>query len=328
MQKGDFYTVLGVSNNAGFEEIKTAFRSLAKKHHPDKNPGSKTAEEYFKEIQHAYSVLSNPEKRKKYDIKISQERTFTRPNKNTQNTGSANQNTQQKTQQKTPDFSARKPKTKKGGKTESYQILVSFGIAFILLYFIISYSSDNKKDNKRPSVEEKNHSSGTAGKANVTESQKELSAVPLINSFDSPYCGFFGKEVVSEESKNSITIHNSSESEAVVCLVENKKTMKTIRNQYVNFRESFKMNRIPDGEYFLKIYYGSKWDTAVTFLNKKVKGGFSKEIGFAQLNTDKEVLKMKQEEIGQCVSFSSYEIDINPSQKRGAKIITAANFFK
>src|ERR1700737_1136260 len=63
----DYYDVLGVPRSASAKEIKTAFRKLARKHHPDVNPGDAGAEARFKEINEAHEVLSDPEKRKKYD---------------------------------------------------------------------------------------------------------------------------------------------------------------------------------------------------------------------------------------------------------------------
>lgn len=65
--KRDYYEILGVSRDADEKEIKRAFRRLARKHHPDVNPNDKVAAEKFKEIQNAYEVLSDAEKRKKYD---------------------------------------------------------------------------------------------------------------------------------------------------------------------------------------------------------------------------------------------------------------------
>lgn len=67
MQYKDYYKTLGVSKDAGQNEIKKAYRKLAVKYHPDRNPDDKSAEEKFKEVTEAYEVLVDPEKRKKYD---------------------------------------------------------------------------------------------------------------------------------------------------------------------------------------------------------------------------------------------------------------------
>jgi len=67
MSKRDYYDILGVSKGSSAEEIKKAYRKLAIKYHPDKNPDDKTAEDKFKEAAEAYEVLSNPEKKQRYD---------------------------------------------------------------------------------------------------------------------------------------------------------------------------------------------------------------------------------------------------------------------
>ena len=66
-QKRDYYEVLGVDKNADDAALKKAYRALAKKYHPDMNPGDKEAEKKFKEASEAYAVLSDPEKRRQYD---------------------------------------------------------------------------------------------------------------------------------------------------------------------------------------------------------------------------------------------------------------------
>ena len=67
MEYKDYYKVLGVSKQADEKEIKRAYRKLAQKYHPDKNPGNKSAEEQFKAINEAYEVIGNPDNRAKYD---------------------------------------------------------------------------------------------------------------------------------------------------------------------------------------------------------------------------------------------------------------------
>ena len=66
-EKRDYYEVLGVSKTASADEIKSAYRKLAMKYHPDRNPGDKAAEEKFKEAAEAYDVLHDAQKRQAYD---------------------------------------------------------------------------------------------------------------------------------------------------------------------------------------------------------------------------------------------------------------------
>jgi len=67
MAKRDYYDILGVQRNASEQDLKSAFRKLAKEHHPDRNPGDKDAEQKFKELNEAYEILKDPQKRSAYD---------------------------------------------------------------------------------------------------------------------------------------------------------------------------------------------------------------------------------------------------------------------
>lgn len=118
MNNKNYYSLLGVNYNASGYEIKIAFRELAKKYHPDKNIDNIKVEDYFKEIQEAYSVLSNPAKRKKYDAELPDKEKFYN-----------NSSPLERQNQTKPD------------RTENYQFIISIIIALILLYFIVNYSS-------------------------------------------------------------------------------------------------------------------------------------------------------------------------------------------
>jgi len=67
MSKRDYYEILGVTKSSSEAEVKKAYRQMALKYHPDKNPGDKASEEKFKEAAEAYEVLSTPDKKSRYD---------------------------------------------------------------------------------------------------------------------------------------------------------------------------------------------------------------------------------------------------------------------
>ncbi|HEY0029336.1 MAG TPA: DnaJ domain-containing protein [Bacteroidia bacterium] len=288
MSERNYYILLEIKTTATAEEIKAAYRQLAKKYHPDKNTGNKAAEEYFKEIQQAYAILSNPEKRRKYDLRFSQvykTQVKQKAYSNAPYTGNAYQYAQQQAQARPKPKASPQPQqtAAKPDNTESWQILVSVGIAMVLLYFIISYSADKPKKNppaKEPATEIK------------TAEQESLAS--LDNFSDSPYTVFFGEKVFDTENGNTIRINNKSSTPAVVCLVNNTPPKKTLRNYYIPGETVFTMNAIPDGDYFLRVYYGNDWDPEKAFPFTGVKGGFKIEQGYREQNTGKDLLHFKK----------------------------------
>ena len=111
MEFKDYYKILGVEKTATQDKIKKAYRKLAMKHHPDRNPNNKSAEEKFKEITEANEVLSDPEKRKKYDAL------------------GANWKQYQHTGRGSEDFFSQYGGSQRGGKT-SYEFSGDFGDLF------------------------------------------------------------------------------------------------------------------------------------------------------------------------------------------------------
>lgn len=140
MQNKNWYIILGVSKTANLKEIKSAYRRLAKQFHPDKNQGDKSAEERFKEVQQAYMVLSNPEKRRKFDQGSSgtgsyvKKKQYGRYNGNAYQYAQQQARQQQRTQEEDDEYDIANRY-----KTELNYILISFIVALILLYLIVSF---------------------------------------------------------------------------------------------------------------------------------------------------------------------------------------------
>jgi DnaJ-class molecular chaperone len=144
----NYYIILGIKNTANSEEIKQAYRTLAKKYHPDKNHENKSAEEFFKEVQEAYTVLSDYEKRKRYDLKFAYANTYqqVKNKSHAPYTGNAYQYAQQQAQQERHQRKQQEQPMKEVLKenktgTDPYLFIISIIVAILLLLFIVFYSS-------------------------------------------------------------------------------------------------------------------------------------------------------------------------------------------
>ena len=139
----NYYILLGIKNTASQEEIKLAFRNLAKKYHPDINHHDQETETIFKEIQEAYEILSDVEKRKKYDLKFSYASNYQQiKNKRYPSyTGNAYQYAQQharyQQQHKNESSQQKNVVPEKKSEKDPYLFVISIVIALLLLIFIM-----------------------------------------------------------------------------------------------------------------------------------------------------------------------------------------------
>lgn len=133
----NFYTTLGLSSTASQEEIKRAFRRLALKYHPDKNQGSKIAEQHFKQINHAYQVLSDPNKKRQYDQRITYSQTVKNGSNYTQTTKTTTTSTYKTTVNNSQKRKSRSKRHQSSPKVISFKKwLTVFIISTIVIYGI------------------------------------------------------------------------------------------------------------------------------------------------------------------------------------------------
>jgi DnaJ-class molecular chaperone len=125
--KKNYYQILAVKISATIEEIKKAYRELAKKYHPDKNQGDKEAEEKFKEISSAYETLSDAQRRNAYDLKLQEE------------TVRLEQERIQK------EKVSRKSNLKPTKRTNGLEVVFGVALLFLIIGLIFSLSNENSK---------------------------------------------------------------------------------------------------------------------------------------------------------------------------------------
>ncbi len=302
MSLENYYTILGVGTHSSAAEIKRAHRSLAKMYHPDKNIGDKNAEEKFKKIQEAYNVLSDEEKKREYDRRLQY-------NKYEQHFS--------------PDNSRTK-KNQRGRSSNHDKIVIVATLTVIgsllpIAYFFSGVNDENSTVRiKEFSVREKRGDS---------KQKNETAPVKKIRNADSPYDAFFGEGPFDLDAKSYILIHNTDLCEAVICLVENKPPYKTIRNEYLREGVTYKITAIPNGDYFLKVYFGKNWSLHKKLLSGRITGGFEKEGRLCKYDFPNDIFEIKQFLKGDNSVFTSYErtLDLDSSK---SKLITEEEFFR
>lgn len=305
MQPKNYYSILGVTEKATHDEIRRAYRELAKKLHPDKNPGNKKAEEAFKEVQDAYSTLSDPIKRSKYDFLLKY---------GARQEQSSNASSQQ--QRKTYNYTHRtRSRSGSNGNINPVTVMMSLTAVIVFVYFSVS---NFRSSNAEP---------GPMQMPTVLDTSFTIQPAETytISSADSPYDPVFGPAVYDTSSRNSVYLYNSGYCEAIVCIAEAKASSRTIRNEYIGKGVKFKLDGIPDGVYYAKVYYGNKWDPSKKM--DRATGGFNEELGFVFYNNKNMLFDMRQKRTGSVITFSSYQLTLDPRDTTGTVMLTAEQFF-
>lgn len=269
----NYYSILGVSDSATDEEIKRAYRNLAKRWHPDKNHGNKAAEDRFKEIAEAYETLSDPILRRQHDLRLKYGRLYD------SSTYFAEKKQDEKKEQRrtrpvyTEGFLRWKEKKKHADMKRRRRMFVGMIFTFILFIGMAQYYEyylDQQRKQQIADIEER------VKAAMAPHEQLQSTA---IDNLDSPFDGVFGEGRYEWLTSNSIFVDVPS-SDAVICLQQLDPPYRTIRNEFIFGGNSFSFSNVPFGRYRVKVYEGAKWSTNNRLLGGAVKGGFSQHPHF------------------------------------------------
>ncbi len=310
----NYYNLLGIETGAGAEVIRLAYRNLAKQYHPDRNPGRKDIEEKFKEISEAYNVLSDPEKKRKYDLKLAYHHQGGQRNE-----GSGSSERKYRKRPAGPPF--KKPKSAAEIRKENLTSYMFVGVLFFFFAMMIVLLVTGPLE----SEDEK------AMKQLVLNSMKygpDFKDGPAIYNADSPYDDVFGDSWILEDNNNCVIVVNTNKAEVVVCLVEKNAPFRTIRNEYLEPGMKYRISGIPNGTYYIKAYFGREWNPKKVALNGKVKGGFVAENGFYKSDKEANLIRISSKNSGENLSYSTYEVYLTNLLDNEARRITVEEFFK
>lgn len=303
--------------NAGTTQIKAAYWELAKKFHPDKNPGDPLIEEKFKEITEAYNVLSDPEKRRKYDLKFIY--------KSNAATGSSRAKKNRSRERYAESF-AKKKKDAPLSKKEKRELYILFGsvISIVLLIVVMLIFSPEDDETKRK--KELLGRIDSIQQILFPATDSATSAIPFgIKTADSPFDSIFQNTQYDDDSRNSIILKNSLNEDAVVLLINQKQNI-VIRNEFIAAHEIYRFTAIPDGYYYIMAYTGNDWNAEKTNPAFK-KGAFNTVKGYYIACMDNESIEMRQFHKGKTMYFTSAEIDLFNIISQESNRTDSLNFF-
>lgn len=309
----DYYSILGLTKNASIVEIKTAFRKLAKIYHPDKNPNNPNAKGLFENILVAYDVLSNPDKKRRYDYLISQSNATSSKNVSRAHQRQANKKNWDVTQDELKQrqyykdyYNAKKKESntqeQQTNKYSDYKyVMFATPIAVGLLLLIVSIFSKEPTAHENKAIK------------NVYEN-----AVQVLKNGDKPYASYFG-EPKTFETNNVLKINNSSGCDAVICVYENK-TNNFLQYAYLQKDYLIEFSFLPNTGVYWKCMLGNHWDPKNTSLNKNVVGGFNEVVQFQ--NWEKKPIQFSNSETIEILTV------LNENSKYIAYISDSNDFFR
>ncbi len=309
----DYYGILGLQKDASIIEIKSAFRKLAKIYHPDKNPNKQNAKVLFENILLAYTVLSNPAKKRRYDYLLanssnpSQIRHASHSNKTQKNWDVSPEELKQR-QYYQNYYKAKQKASNLKSPSKTYTdykyVLFATPLAVGLLLLIVSMFSPSPKTERSIIKQEV-----------IEENTKKV----IVNG-DKPYAGFFG-EAQSFNSNNILKINNSSSFDAVVVLYGVAKN-NYIQHAYLQKGYLVEFNFLPKEGVYWKCLIGKNWNENKRMLNKTVVGCFDSIVQFQ--NWEKQPVFFNKEQ-GEVIEF--FDV-INSKSKNKNYISNEFEFFE
>ena len=275
----DYYRILGVPENATEQEIKLAYRKLAKRYHPDVNAGAKGAEERFKEIAEAYDVLSDYAQRKTYDQKKNYRAFYTdRINFYPGDTAKEKKDPRKKEYDAEDLARAREKHKWRAQANMQKRRKILFGMSVTFIIFLVAAAFFESW------IEEKRDEESKRLAAVLTEKicRQEQARKLTIENMDSPYDSLFGPGIYRWPTPNEIIVYNTN-SDAVICLVDS--SGRTMRNEFVHAGVAFVFKDMPSGTFYVKVYSGEGWNTRKKIPDGRDLGGFMANEHFYKLKT-------------------------------------------
>jgi hypothetical protein len=186
----------------------------------------------------------------------------------------------------------------------------------------------NPKDDETKMAEEMMRKSDSLGKTRNLPSNIIIPIDTALKDADSPYDSYFGDGYAEDYSKSTITVNNNNPCEVIVCLVQKTDSDIVMRNEYVSANSSYNFRGVPNGEFYLRAYFGKKWSPKKLINNRTIKGAFLNNVGFYSTNKKQGLFVTKQFDKGDNKVYTNYEIDLNKVLGEKEKEISEAEFFR